>query len=130
MPKSHAVVWLDHVEACIFHFNRDSADKTALHRHPHSPRHKHGALRSGRDPDDIAFFLSIAQALEDTREVLLVGPGAAKLEFLRYVTRSQAWLERIIVGCETVDHPTDRQLLAYARKYFHAKDRMLPLLAS
>jgi len=29
------------------------------------------------------------------------------------------------VGIETVDHPTDGQLVAYTRKYFVAKDRML-----
>jgi len=31
-----------------------------------------------------------------------------------------------IVGVETVDHPSDEQLVAYARKYFKAKDLMQP----
>ena len=31
-----------------------------------------------------------------------------------------------IVGVETVDHPSDAQLVAYARQYFKAEDRMLP----
>ena len=30
-----------------------------------------------------------------------------------------------VVGVETVDHPSDAQLVAFARKYFVAKDRML-----
>ena len=30
-----------------------------------------------------------------------------------------------VIGIETVDHPGDGQLVAYARKYFVAKDRML-----
>jgi hypothetical protein len=29
-----------------------------------------------------------------------------------------------IVGVETVDHPTDRQIIAYASKYFAKSDRM------
>jgi hypothetical protein len=33
---------------------------------------------------------------------------------------------RIIVGVETVDHPSDAQLVAHARHYFEAEDRMLP----
>jgi hypothetical protein len=33
-------------------------------------------------------------------------------------------LEPKIVGVETVDHPTDGQLVAHARRYFHAADRM------
>jgi hypothetical protein len=32
----------------------------------------------------------------------------------------------VIVGVETVDHPSDAALVAYARKYFKAADRMLP----
>jgi hypothetical protein len=30
-----------------------------------------------------------------------------------------------VIGVETVDHPSDAQLVAFARKYFVAKDRML-----
>jgi hypothetical protein len=33
---------------------------------------------------------------------------------------------KIIVGVETVDHPSDGQLVARARHYFKAEDRMLP----
>jgi hypothetical protein len=33
---------------------------------------------------------------------------------------------KIIVGVETVDHPSDGQLVAHARHYFKAEDRMLP----
>jgi hypothetical protein len=31
-----------------------------------------------------------------------------------------------VIGVETVDHPSDAQLVAFARKYFVAKDRLLP----
>jgi hypothetical protein len=31
---------------------------------------------------------------------------------------------RAIIGVETVDHPTDAQLVAYARQYFKGADRM------
>jgi hypothetical protein len=33
---------------------------------------------------------------------------------------------KLIVGVETVDHPSDAQLVAYATKYFKATDRMQP----
>jgi hypothetical protein len=36
----------------------------------------------------------------------------------------KAMVERI-VGIETVDQPNDAQVVAYARKYFIAKDKML-----
>jgi hypothetical protein len=33
---------------------------------------------------------------------------------------------KIITGVETVDHPSDGQLVAFARHYFKTEDRMLP----
>jgi hypothetical protein len=42
-----------------------------------------------------------------------------KLLFLRYLHKSDPALEARIVGLETVDHPTDRQIVAYVRQYFH-----------
>jgi len=35
-------------------------------------------------------------------------------------------LMNVIVGVETVDHPSDAQLVAYAGKYLKATDRMQP----
>jgi hypothetical protein len=47
-----------------------------------------------------------------------VGPSTAKLDFSRYLHKHDPALEARIVGIETVDHPSDGQLVAYARKYF------------
>ena len=33
-------------------------------------------------------------------------------------------LKKKVVGVETIDHPSDGQLVAHARKYFNAADRM------
>jgi hypothetical protein len=35
-------------------------------------------------------------------------------------------LMKIIAGVETVDHPSDAQLVAHARKYLKVTDRMQP----
>jgi hypothetical protein len=43
----------------------------------------------------------------------VVGPSTAKLQFIRYAAKKDRTLEPRIVGVETVDHPTDRQLGAY-----------------
>ncbi len=129
MTHHHAVVWLDHAEARVFQFNRDEAEKLVVHGHKHHLHHKAGAIGSGRDAADTGFFDAIAATLETCGEVLLLGPGAAKLEFIRYTHRTKPALEAKIAGVETVDHPSDGQIVAYARKYFVAKDRMRPLLA-
>jgi hypothetical protein len=46
---------------------------------------------------------------------------------LKHVHAHDPKLEARIVGVETVDHPTDGQLAAFARRYFQAADRMLGL---
>jgi hypothetical protein len=55
-----------------------------------------------------------------------VGPAHAKLNLIKHMhSHDQAMIDKVI-GVETVDHPTDAQLLVYARKYFVAADRMRP----
>ena len=34
-------------------------------------------------------------------------------------------MQKRVVGVETLDHPSDRELLAYARKYFRRVDSLL-----
>ena len=55
----------------------------------------------------------------------MLGPSTAKLELIEHVHKHDPALEPKIVGVETVDHPTDRQLVAFVRRYFRAADRML-----
>jgi len=66
----------------------------------------------------------VARAVDGSEEVLVVGPSSAKHEWVEYVHKHDRALEPKIVGVETVDHPTDRQLVAYAKKYFVKSDRM------
>jgi hypothetical protein len=57
-----------------------------------------------------------------------VGPSSAKPDLIRYVHKHAQALEPKILGVETLDHPTDGQLVAYVRHYFHGKVRMLGLV--
>ena len=45
-------------------------------------------------------------------------PSATKLLFLRYLQTSNPVLASSLVGLETADHPTDRQIAAHVREYF------------
>jgi hypothetical protein len=124
--SKHTIVWLDQQEARVFHVHPATFDETAVHapaRHVH--RHAKGASEARQHPEDPKhFFDDVAKALEDAQEILLVGPGTAKLHFLRHAHKYQPDLEAKILGIETVDHPTDKQLVAYARRYFVAADRV------
>ena len=65
------------------------------------------------------------EALSGATEILIVGPGHAKLELIKHIHAHDHDLVKKVVGVETVDHPGDGQLVAFTRKYFVAKDRML-----
>jgi hypothetical protein len=53
-----------------------------------------------------------------------VGPSSAKLELFRYVHEHEHQLEPKVVGIETLDHLTDREIVAFARKCFARSDQM------
>jgi len=123
--SQHVVVWLDHQEARVVTVSPAGFDESSVHS-PASHIHHHpkGGTEAHEHPDDAKrFFHEIAQALASAEEVLVVGPSTAKLHFVKYVHKHAHALEPKIVGVETVDHPSDGQLAAYARKYFLAADR-------
>ena len=61
----HAIVWIDHLEARIFHFNAEELDRLVLH--PHSPtrhiHHKVNTTGSGHAPEDHDFFEQVVEAI-------------------------------------------------------------------
>jgi hypothetical protein len=92
------------------------------------PRHlqrKRGSVSGSRQPEDQQYYHEVVEAFADAQEVLIVGPGHAKLELIKHIHAHDHQIVDRVVGVETVDHPGDGQLVAYARKYFVAKDRML-----
>jgi stalled ribosome rescue protein Dom34 len=124
----HAVVWIDHHEARVFHFNKTDVEGLVLHpdhptRHIH---HKANSIGSGHASEDHNFLQAVAQSIAHAGAVLITGPANAKTELIKHISQHDANLMKVIVGVETVDHPSDAQLVAYARRYFKAEDRMLP----
>lgn len=127
MSHYHAVVWLDHRQAHVMHITPDDVEKSVVHpAQPHlNLHHKSGEIGSGNQQEDQAYYHAIVEALAGAQEILVVGPAQAKLQLIKHVHHHDHTLADKIVGVETVDHPSDAQLVAYARSYFVAKDRML-----
>jgi stalled ribosome rescue protein Dom34 len=121
----HAAVWIDHHEAKIFHIDSENVDETTIRApHHHMRRHPTTTAERAHLADVNQFFRAVEEALRGDGEVIVVGPGSAKLELLKHAQAHDHALTGRIVGVETVDHPTDGQLLKYARTYFRAADRM------
>jgi len=128
MQANHVVIWLDHSEAHIITFTREAADKAIIIHAPNRREHQHhkaDTVGSGKAAEHPEYYNAIVEKVRDIREWLVVGPANAKLAFVKHVAKAHHALNDHLIGVETVDHPTDGQLLAHARKYFVAADRMI-----
>ena len=126
MTIDHAVVWIDHREAHIIHFSADTSTVEIVktkskqaHLHHHS-----GTLGSGKAQTSLSYLHEVVESVADVKELLVVGPGSAKLELLKHIHKHDAAVGENIVGVETVDHPTDPQLLDFAKRYFLKLDNL------
>jgi stalled ribosome rescue protein Dom34 len=124
----HAVIWIDHREARVFHFGPTDVERLVMHperptRHIH---HKANCIGSGHAAADHDYLHAVIESVADAGTVLITGPANAKTELIKHIHRHDPKMMEVIAGVETVDHPSDGALVAYARKYFQKADRMQP----
>lgn len=127
MPSNHAVIWIDHKEAHVMFLSEAASEAEIIktkstHGHLH---HKGGEVGSGKLTLDDKYLHSVIEAVKESKEILVIGPGSAKLELIKHAHHHDQGIADRIVGVETVDHPTDKEILAYARKFFYKADQML-----
>jgi stalled ribosome rescue protein Dom34 len=116
----HAIVWIDHSQAKVFHVGLSGEDEITLHpqqpaRHIH---HKANSIGSGHAGFDKEFFAQVMHAVGDAGEILIIGPANAKTEFAGYLRDQHSKIGERIVAVEAADHPSDREIVAYAKKHF------------
>jgi len=119
MTLFHAVVWTDHQAAQILQFDAEHVQGEKIKAHSHHTAQHGSAVRTQHE-----FFAELCDALSGINEVLVTGGKTVQADFRHYVEKHRPQLTTVIVGYETVDHPTDRQLVALARQYFLKYDRM------
>ncbi len=125
MSHFHAVVWVDHQKATVWQFTPTEQENTVVHAHGQSRVHSRKSTHGGhKSPIDHQFFEEVAHALAGAHEILIIGPAQTKQELANFLRAKHAALGRGIVGVENADHPTDPEVLAYARRHFAAIDRM------
>jgi hypothetical protein len=122
----HAVVWIDHHQARVLGFNESDADCEQVQpqhptRHIH---HKANSIGSGHSAEDQNYFEAVVQAIGAAGAVLITGPANAKHELLKHIERCDPAMRSRVAAVQTLDHPSDGELVAHARKFFHAADRM------
>lgn len=119
MLHTHAVIWLDHHAAAIHQFGADGAQTRKFKAHHHSTRQHNSDVRAVHE-----FFGEVCDALSPEKEVLVTGSHTALADFKHYVVKHRPELEPRIAGWETVDDPTDGQLVALARDFFVKYDSL------
>lgn len=119
MTSSTYVIWLDSQKAKIFKLDVAGVQESELHAHGHKHHEQpHGHHSGGHHPEAEKLFKDLAHALHGATEILLLGPGEAKVHFKTYLGKHDHPLAEKIVGIQTVDHPTANQVLELARKFF------------
>jgi len=116
----HAIVWIDHSQAKVFHVGLSGEDEMILH--PHLPtrhlHHKANTIGGGHSGLDKEFLGQVLTAISDAGEILIIGPASAKTELAKYLREKHPRIAERIVAVEAADHPSDREIVAYAKKYF------------
>ena len=124
----HVLVWIDHREAKFFQFDATDVQRANV-RSSHPDQHIHHKANSGDSGHtaiDKEFLKRVTAAISHAGAILITGPANAKTELAHYIKQSQPNLAQRISGVETLDHPSDGELLALARTFFKADDRMHP----
>jgi stalled ribosome rescue protein Dom34 len=122
----HAVVWIDHKQARVFHFNVEEADRTVVRDHIVRDLRAREKGAGHRVEENKPFFEDIAKAIVNAGAILIVGPAQEKDLFAKFLAEKHPAIRTHVEGVEKADHPTDGELLDFARRYVKAADRMRP----
>jgi len=116
----HAVVWIDHLQARVFHLGLSGLDEVVLH--PHMPtrhiHHKANSIGSGHVHESGEFLKQVLDAVSDAGEILILGPSGAKTELAKYIREHNPQVGDRIAAVEPADHPSDAEIVAYAKRHF------------
>ncbi len=115
-PMSVYAIMIDSENAKVFNFIGGEIIQHAYHRH--EPQHHTGHSQDQEHKSE-HFFHQVATQLTGATHVLLMGPGLGKEHFKSHLEKHHHHdLASKIVAVDTVDHPSDPQLIAHAREVF------------
>ena len=118
-------IWIDHKKAVVVSASADGVTTKTLESeveaHPRYAGQQDGGgekkyeERHSQDLD--RYYDEITRQLTDADELLIFGPGEAKVELKERLRRSKTHSERTI-AIETTDKLTDPQIVAKVKEHF------------
>lgn len=112
------MVWIDREHASLVSL-RDNDISVASFRQSEPDHHTHRVQDTERK-EPRKLFQRAVELLKNASRILIVGPGVTKFHFRTYLVEHHPAQARKVVGCETLDHPSEGQLKDYAKKHFRA----------
>jgi hypothetical protein len=119
MRLSPAVIHLTHQAAHAIEFDDESSRATNLAQHVHATRQHGSAVRSEHE-----YFGAVCDLLDEFPRAVVAGGHTILADFQHYLVKHRSRTVDRIAAYEVVDHPTDNQLVALARKRLEALDRL------
>jgi hypothetical protein len=121
--KKHVAVWMHDKEARIFQLEPGTTQGKSsflvrLCSIHHKPPERATDRLAEQRADARRFLSDIAREVDDADEILIVGPSTAKVDLITYIHRYERALEAKVVAVETVERPTNDELVANALRYF------------
>ena len=113
MPLSHAIAWIDHHSAQVLQIDAERVLDQKVKEHVHYTRQHGSKVRSEHE-----FFAEVCDALSGIESVLVAGSHTAQADFRHYVDRHRPAVAAQIAGWETVDHPTEGEIVKMGREFF------------
>ena len=120
-------LWIDHRKAVIVSITGDKQEtrriQSGMEKHVRfsSGSSEHGSAEDMRDRQFAEhlsrYYDEVIAAIRDVGSILILGPGEAKGELAKSLERDG--MGGRIVGLETVDKMTDRQIAEKVRRHFH-----------
>lgn len=126
--KREVGLWIDHRKTVVVAVSGETEEVTQIASDVGKHVRYSGAAQdvSGEDQRDRRFsdhlskyYDDVISRVRDAESILILGPGEAKGEFVKRL--ESEGLGGNIVGVETVDKMTDRQIAAIVRQHFPAK---------
>jgi stalled ribosome rescue protein Dom34 len=112
-----SVIWIDREHAHLFHISDENMERKQI-KNSHIEHHTHQRDNLDHEREERCLFIDAAAELKASDRVLIIGPGVAKHHFQTFLFEQNPDIGRRIAGVETVDHPSDAQIGALAKKYF------------
>lgn len=119
MKSSRCLAHLNHQSALVIEYDTETMHVLRTAQHHHATHQHANEVRTEHE-----FFGNVCDLLDPFAQVLVLGGHTTLADFRHYVDEHRPQTALRIAGYDIVDHLTENQLVAHARKRFDALERL------